>query len=163
MGRRIILETHSAEETLELGHQIGSNLHHPQILCLKGDLGSGKTTLIQGFIEALTGVCCSDITSPTFGLMHCYSDDLNRKSVRHFDLYRLQSLEEFINLGFEHELDDTYACIEWPEKIEGILPPHHVSIEFLNLGGNQRSITIDADHEEILLESIKLHCRSAKL
>lgn len=142
--------TKSAEETKALGRKIAVELiitHHPLIIALTGDLGSGKTTFVQGFAEGL-GIN-RRIISPTFILMRCYSINNELSTISnfyHIDLYRLEKnvWEEVRNLGIEDIWSEpkNVVVIEWAEKIADRLPAKTVRIEFQNLGGDRRRITI---------------------
>ncbi|MCX7727904.1 MAG: tRNA (adenosine(37)-N6)-threonylcarbamoyltransferase complex ATPase subunit type 1 TsaE [Bacteroidia bacterium] len=91
------------------------NFPDKKILLLKGQLGAGKTTLVQAFGKILQ--VKEHITSPTFSIMHEYHNDT--KKIYHFDLYRLESDKELKNIGFEQFLyEGDYCFIEWPEIIE---------------------------------------------
>ncbi len=116
--------THSDSETKEFGKKIASTLRGGDIVCLYGELGAGKTTLVKGLAEGL-GVK-EEITSPTFTLMNVYevqSQKSKVKSLVHIDTYRLKNAEELIQIGAEDYLGqpDTVTIIEWPEKIEELL------------------------------------------
>lgn len=98
---------------------------------LLGDVGAGKTTLVQFFCQLL-GVEGA-VTSPTFALVNEYprnSNDGKQGVVNHLDLYRLQSLEEALEIGIEDYLyNDDFCFIEWPELIESLLPEDIIRIE----------------------------------
>lgn len=124
MGReRIILK--SREETLAFGAQFALKLKEPSLLALQGDLGSGKTTFVQGL---LNGLNIRDIAqSPTFTYLQIYEERLY-----HFDLYRLVSEKDFLHLGFDEFLSERLAVIEWPEKIASLLPPETTLIKLFH-------------------------------
>lgn len=115
MGRERIILT-SPEETIQFGCKLASNLSANSILALQGDLGAGKTTLVQGL---LNGFNIQDTAqSPTFTYLQIY------KNIYHFDLYRLTSEQDFLLLGFDEFLfAGGIAVIEWPERIASLLPP----------------------------------------
>jgi len=125
-----------------LGKEVASSLTGGEIFALSGELGSGKTTFVQGFAEGL-GVS-GRIISPTFILMRKYGVD--DKDFYHIDLYRLEGniKNEVINLG----LADVWAkpenivVIEWAEKIKKMVPKSARWIKFENLGGDRRKIII---------------------
>ncbi len=99
----------------------------PTIITFRGDLGSGKTTLIQHLCAELEVV--DSVTSPTFALVNNYQ--CPRGMVHHLDLYRIESLEEALSLGIEEYLEHPFfTFIEWPEVIDPLLPEDcwHVSI-----------------------------------
>jgi len=107
----------SAEQTRQIGIEVGKKLKAGSVLALFGELGAGKTTFVEGVVEGVTGRRLA-IDSPTFTYLNIYD---NR--VFHFDLYRLQKAEQFLEMGFEEFLFTTgIACIEWSEKIEELLP-----------------------------------------
>jgi len=134
--------TKSVLETKSLGKKIASNLEGGEVFALSGELGSGKTTFVQGFAEGL-GVKAR-IISPTFILVRKYG--AGDKDFYHIDLYRLEgNIEnEVINLG----LSDVWAkpenivVIEWAEKIEKMIPKGARWIKFEDLGGDKRKIII---------------------
>ncbi len=104
-------------------------------LCLTGPLGAGKSTLARALIRALTGPD-EDVPSPTFTLVQFYEGpDL---SVAHFDLYRLTSPDEAYEIGLDEALETGAAIIEWPERLEGQLPPDRLDID-IRLAGDGRS------------------------
>ena len=97
-----------------------------RVFTLSGDLGAGKTTLIRT-VCSLLGVPASEINSPTYGLVNEYVGDTK---IYHLDLYRLNRLEEALDIGIEDILYSCYFCfIEWPELIEPVLPDDTVTIK----------------------------------
>lgn len=112
------IELDSLKDTEKLGQQIGKVLKEGDILCLNGDLGAGKTTLTKSIGIGL-GVE-EYITSPTFSLINEYR---GRLPVYHFDVYRLENIDELDDLGFDEYFFGEGVCIiEWAEKIEKMLP-----------------------------------------
>jgi len=136
------LVTKSAEETKNFGKEVASNLEGGEVFALSGELGSGKTTFVQGFAEGL-GIK-GRIISPTFILMRKYG--AGDKDFYHIDLYRLEGNveNEVINLGLSDiwAKSENIVVIEWAEKIEKIIPKSAKWIKFENLGGEKRKITI---------------------
>lgn len=109
------MKVRSAEELIDLGRRLGAELPPGAILALSGELGAGKTTFVQGLAEGM-GIEAS-VSSPTFVLLNVYD------RLYHFDLYRLKEPADFLALGFDEYFDRGGVCaIEWPERIEGILP-----------------------------------------
>jgi len=104
--------------TASLGAAIAGRLAPGDAVLLKGDLGSGKTTLARAILAAL-GVT-ENVPSPTFTLVQAY--ETPRLMVSHYDLYRLKRDSELEELGLEDALDQGAALIEWPERAEGRLP-----------------------------------------
>ena len=122
------------------GKQWAQSLEPGTIVALHGDLGAGKTTLAKGIIAELTGVPFDAIQSPTFTLMNLYE---GKCPIYHFDLYRLKSAEEFIAKGFVDFLESDGIClIEWPERIEPLLPPKTKHITLSHVDENARRIDV---------------------
>jgi tRNA threonylcarbamoyladenosine biosynthesis protein TsaE len=134
--------TKSAFETKSLGKEIASKLEGGEVFALSGELGSGKTTFVQGFAEGL-GVKAR-IISPTFILMRKYG--VGDKDFYHIDLYRLEeNIEnEVIHLGISDiwKRPENVVIIEWAEKIKEMIPESAKWIKFENLGGEKRKIII---------------------
>ena len=85
------------------------------IIFFYGDMGAGKTTLISSLVKKLGSV--DDVSSPTFSIVNEY--EANNGKIYHFDLYRINDIEEALNFGIEDYLDsDNYSLVEWPEKLE---------------------------------------------
>ncbi len=134
--------TQNPRETQKLGQKIGADLKSgklkKRILCLFGDLGSGKTTFIQGLAKGL-GIK-KRITSPTFVFVKKY-----QPSFYHVDLYRIEKFEETQNLGLEEIFSDprVIIAVEWAEKIKKILPKERIDIRFNYLDNKKRRIIIN--------------------
>lgn len=100
----------------------------PRIFAFYGDMGSGKTTFIKAICKKL-GVR-QTVTSPTFALVNEYTCNSSGKSFYHFDFYRVENLEEVMDLGYEDYFFSGNTCfIEWPEKVEGLLPEEAVTLK----------------------------------
>lgn len=135
------IRTENLEQTLALGKRLGQVLSVNSILCLHGDLGAGKTQLVKGIVHGAALVSPEHVSSPTFVYLNIYDGP---KKVFHFDLYRMHDCDEFLSMGF----DDYFACggiccIEWPERIDSILPRDAIHITLEPLGEEQRLIHID--------------------
>ncbi|MEK7635099.1 MAG: tRNA (adenosine(37)-N6)-threonylcarbamoyltransferase complex ATPase subunit type 1 TsaE [Patescibacteria group bacterium] len=138
------------EETAKIAFDFGKNLkpsnNSATIVGLYGELGSGKTTFMKYLAENF-GVK-ETIQSPTFVIMKFYNIAENFsfsgfEKLVHIDAYRIEKEEEILNLGWQEIIADpkNLICVEWPEKIEGIMPSHIV-IKFEHEGENQRKISI---------------------
>lgn len=94
-----------------------------------GEMGAGKTTFIRALVEAL-GVDPEEANSPSFSIINEYRSDTTAELIYHFDLYRLESAEEAYDIGVEDYFDSGALCLlEWPERIEDILPDDTVSVK----------------------------------
>ncbi len=100
-GRIHEFTTQSGADTVEVGRKLVKLLKPPQLLLLRGDLGTGKTTLVKGIAQALDAAEPDEVTSPTFTLLHEYEGTLNGKPVKlyHIDVYRLEGERQLETLG----------------------------------------------------------------
>mgnify|MGYP003637143924 FL=1 len=110
-------------------------------LCFYGEMGAGKTTLIKALVKELEGG--GSTSSPTFGIVNEYHRDNGELLGYHFDFYRLNDDSEAWDIGLEEYLSsDTWIFMEWPEKIEGLLPPNRTEIRIEILDENNRQLSI---------------------
>lgn len=141
-GLRTLLISSSQQETVRVGQKLGSLLMPGDVLALSGSLGSGKTTFVKGLALGLGVASESEVKSPTFVLLHLYE---GRYRIYHLDLFRLETLEEVENLGWDDLLrGDGILVIEWAEKIEGYLPHRYLRVEFKIRGETQRDLAFSA-------------------
>jgi tRNA threonylcarbamoyladenosine biosynthesis protein TsaE len=132
----------SARETQGIGRLIARNLSKGDIVCLFGDLGSGKTVLTKGIGSGL-GISKEQVTSPTFVIIRQYQGKL---PVYHFDLYRLTCPEDILGLGYEEYLfDEGVSVIEWADKLGCFLPKEYLRIELKVSGEDSRTLRICAE------------------
>ncbi len=132
-----IFETRSEEETIEAGREIAALLPTRCVVVLAGNLGAGKTTITKGIAEAL-GADASDVSSPTFTLIHEYG-----RRLVHVDLYRLESDREYFTLGLEEYFErNRIVLIEWGEKFRHLLPEDIREIRIEHRGEDNRLITL---------------------
>jgi len=140
VSKKII--TSSSIETKDFAKNLAKEIPVGTIVALIGDLGSGKTTFAQGFAEGLD--IYESIVSPTFKLVSEY--DGGKCKLIHVDTYRLDSIEEFLNICGEDIIRTPGAIIliEWADKIIDILPPETVQIDFLRISKieNERELSI---------------------
>ena len=114
-----------------------------KILCLYGDMGSGKTTLIKALVKALGGG--DDAKSPTFGLVNEYYTAEGTLLGYHFDFYRIADESEALDLGLEYYLSqDVWVFMEWPEKVASLLPGDRVELYIRILDKMTREVNIDS-------------------
>jgi tRNA threonylcarbamoyladenosine biosynthesis protein TsaE len=139
MKRQIV--THTANETLALGKDFAATLRRSDVVALYGELGSGKTQFAKGVCLGL-GIH-GHVTSPSFTIVNEYVD--GKFPVYHFDFYRIRSLGELNEIGFDEYLFGNGVCLlEWADVVEEKLPPVRYDIT-LALGDdqNQRIIQIE--------------------
>ena len=143
--------TNSSEETIAKGREIASKLRPPVLVLLKGDLGSGKTTLTKGIVSGLGAAREEDVTSPTFNLVHEFripilaGSERNSHSckVYHVDLYRIENFHDLESLGLEDALSEkAIVIIEWPEHFTFRTDWPTVEIHLGHVGGDSRRIAI---------------------
>lgn len=138
----MVFETYSAEETFNIGKDIGSKAEPGEVYTLIGDLGVGKTVFTKGFGAGLD--IEEPINSPTFTIIQVY--DEGRLPLYHFDVYRIGDPEEMDEIGFdEYVYGDGVSLIEWANLIEDIIPKAHTEIlieKDLNKGFDYRKITV---------------------
>ena len=135
-----VFETHSAEETTQLGRQLAPELKPGGVVLLRGDLGAGKTTLIKGVAEGFHAASAEDVTSPTFTLIHEYRGP--EVSLYHIDLYRIDTQREFDTLALDDLMDaKSILLIEWGEKFERFVRERNAEIFIEHLGGDHRRIS----------------------
>ncbi len=141
--------TKSAEETKFLGRQLAASLleqkrgeRAPTIICLYGQLGSGKTTFAQGFAQGL-GIT-NRLLSPTFIIVRRYQLSDDTSFLYHLDLYRLKTSKDIEGLGLWEIFQDpdSYVLIEWAEKLTELLPERRIDIWFNTLSDDKHRITM---------------------
>lgn len=148
MGRVIISK--SADETRAIGAGIGRRLRAGTVVALRGDLGSGKTCMVQGIAAGLGVAPTACVNSPTFVLINEYDGPI---PLYHFDLYRLADGNELIDLGWDDYLDSRgVIAIEWAERMGSLLPPDHIGISLEVTGKTSRRISISGGNVDKLLE-----------
>lgn len=148
------LISHSAAQTQRWGARLGELVQPGDVICLEGDLGSGKTCFVQGIGRGLE--ITEDINSPTFILANEHRG--GRLALYHLDMYRVSSAREVLGIGLEDYLDSDGVCvIEWAEKIREVLPAERLWITFRYLGESKRGIVMQAQgaRYESLLRAFK--------
>ena len=145
-----MLFSESEESTLELGIEVARHLQWGQTLALYGDLGAGKTVFSRGVARGL-GVN-EAITSPTFTIVQEYRLP-SRHFLFHLDMYRIENEEAALSFGIEDFLfaPDAITLVEWPERIEGLLPKDEtLVVKMEHKGDNLRQITLPLQLETAL-------------
>ena len=131
--------------------RLGRLLAPGDFICLKGELGAGKTTFVQG---AVSGMDSQDMaTSPSFALVNEYH---GRITLYHIDLYRLSGPADLESIGFTEFPGEGAAMVEWPERAGDELPDERLEVSFLHMGEDRRMLTLTAAgaRYEEMLESI---------
>lgn len=132
-------KTRSEAGTLAMGERVSEMLlPAPKLIVLRGDLGTGKTTLVKGIAAALGAAEASEVTSPTFTLVHEYVGANVR--LYHLDLYRLETERELLTLGLEEMADasDALVLVEWGEKFPSVMGRADGEIAIEHAGGDER-------------------------
>jgi tRNA threonylcarbamoyladenosine biosynthesis protein TsaE len=150
VSKKIDIMTHSVYETRNLGQKIGTLIKHPLVIALTGDLGSGKTALVQGLASGLEVPAEYYITSPTFTLINEYP---GRYPLVHVDLYRLENIHDFEDIGLNDLMYDQAAiAIEWADKLSDGLPAEHLAITMEIIDTDCRKLSLVASgHNEVNL------------
>ncbi len=125
----------AAEEFVEL-------MDDATVYAFNGEMGAGKTTFINALAKAL-GVEDDATGSPSFAIINEYRSDTTAELIYHFDLYRLESLEEAYDIGVEDYFDSGALClIEWPERVADILPDDTVRVDIKVMDDDSRVLTV---------------------
>ncbi len=116
----------SSDQTKRLGNRLGATLVPGDIVCLSGDLGSGKTTFTQGIAKGWGSL--DQVTSPTFVIVNQYQKP-EGTILYHMDAYRLENSEDAFSLDIENMISNGALIIEWPERIKAAIPSEHLWID----------------------------------
>jgi tRNA threonylcarbamoyladenosine biosynthesis protein TsaE len=144
-GRTYEFTTQSGADTIAVGRKLAGLLKPPQFLLLRGELGTGKTTLVKGMAQALDAAEPDEVTSPTFTLIHEFDGSQDGKPVKlyHLDVYRLESERQLETLGLDDLLtSDALVVVEWGEKFKSIKKRATGEIVIATEGGDARKITV---------------------
>ena len=142
----------SPEQTRRVGMRLGGLLRPGDLICLQGDLGAGKTTLVQGIAQGWGSL--DGVSSPTFVLVNEYRrpDDSH---LFHMDAYRIESGPEAAELDLDSMLADGALIVEWPERVESVLPPDRLWFNLEYMAEEHRQIIFKAcgkRYDEILAD-----------
>ncbi|MDD5348271.1 MAG: tRNA (adenosine(37)-N6)-threonylcarbamoyltransferase complex ATPase subunit type 1 TsaE [Candidatus Omnitrophica bacterium] len=137
----IELTSHSVAETLSIGRAIARHASSGDIVCLTGGLGSGKTVLTKGICAGL-GVDKDEVISPTFVLLRQYD---GRLPLYHFDLYRLRTPEDIVNIGYEEYVYGAgVSVIEWADRMGSLTPKEFLKVDLSVRNRTQRRLAFTA-------------------
>jgi tRNA threonylcarbamoyladenosine biosynthesis protein TsaE len=149
-GRIHEFTTQSGADTVEVGRKLANLLNPPQLLLLRGELGTGKTTLVKGIAQALDAAEPDEVTSPTFTLLHEYDGTRNGRPIKlfHLDVYRLEGERQLETLGLDELMtQDALVFIEWGEKFKSLKKRATGEISITSEGGDVRKITVTLNRE----------------
>jgi tRNA threonylcarbamoyladenosine biosynthesis protein TsaE len=144
-GRIHEFTTQSGADTIEVGRKLVGLLRPPQLLLLRGELGTGKTTLVKGIAQALDAADPDEVTSPTFTLVHEYEGTRDGKPVKlfHLDVYRIEGERQLETLGLDELLtDNSLVLVEWGEKFKSLAKRATGEIVITSEGGDARKIRV---------------------
>jgi tRNA threonylcarbamoyladenosine biosynthesis protein TsaE len=146
----------STEQTRRLGMRLGALLKSGDLVCLEGDLGSGKTTLVQGVVTGWGSL--DHASSPTFVLVNVYRHP-EGGCLYHLDAYRLKDAREAEELDLDTMLEDGPVVIEWAERIQEALPDENLWVKFSYISDDQRDLIFKAlgDSYRPLFNSLRRH------
>lgn len=131
----------SPEQTRRAGMRLGAMLRPGDTICLVGDLGAGKTTLVQGI--AIGWGSLDQVTSPTFVLVNVYRRPDGTR-LYHLDAYRLRDAQDAVDLDIDNLLDGGPLVVEWAERILPALPDEHLNIQLHYINEQQRDLLFSA-------------------
>lgn len=127
MTTEILIKT--PENLPEAAREFASLMGDETVYAFRGEMGAGKTTFISALVKEL-GVEDDTANSPSFAIINEYRSDTTAELIYHFDLYRLESVEEALEIGIEDYFDSGALCLlEWPERVEPLLPDDTVEVE----------------------------------
>jgi len=135
--------SNSQEDTQKVAQKIARLFSAGDIIILHGDLGAGKTCFVKGFTKGCQSTDC--VTSPTFSLAHFYKS--NVVDILHIDLYRIETVDEFNDLGLTDYFDQSIVLIEWGEKFAACFEAY-ITISFEITGDNTRTITFTSNADK---------------
>lgn len=136
------IQLNSIENIDQAAHDFITQMGDETVYAFYGEMGAGKTTFINALCKAL-GVEDDTTNSPSFSIINEYRSDTTAELIYHFDLYRLESLEEAFDIGVEDYFDSGALCfLEWPERIDDILPGDTVKVNITVNDDDTRTITI---------------------
>lgn len=134
------IKIESLEKLPEAAKEFMALMGDETVYAFHGPMGAGKTTFIRALCQQL-GVDAEEANSPSFSIINEYRSDTTAELIYHFDLYRLESIDEALEIGVEDYFDSGALCLlEWPERIEALLPDDTVIVD----------ITVNADDSRTL-------------
>ncbi|MDE1902613.1 MAG: tRNA (adenosine(37)-N6)-threonylcarbamoyltransferase complex ATPase subunit type 1 TsaE [Alphaproteobacteria bacterium] len=142
-GAALVLALADEAATGRFAARLARLARRGDVITLRGELGSGKTTFARAFVRARLGESL-EVPSPTFTLVEIYDGGDSAPAIWHFDLFRLNSANEARELGFEEALADDISLIEWPERLGTLLPAERLALTFAaGPTRESRSLTVE--------------------
>ena len=139
---RLDLRSPAAGETRAIGAELAALLQRGDVVALTGELGAGKTTFTQGVSRGLG--FDGAVVSPTFTLVREYRG--GRLPVVHADVYRLDRVQDVLDLGLDEIAEDGVLLVEWGDAVGGLLPPEHLIVELtVPGGGEERAVGVSGN------------------
>jgi len=144
----------SVEQTRRVGMRLGALLRAGDLVCLEGELGTGKTTLVQGIASGWGSL--DAVSSPTFVLVNVYRGSQGSR-LYHLDAYRLSAAQEAVDLDMDIMLDHGPLVIEWADRLRSVLPPENLWIKIRWIDDEQRDLlfTVHGERYEDLMARIR--------
>ena len=135
-----MIQLNSLTDLIPVSNQLLALASDVPVWCFYGEMGVGKTTLIKALCDQL-GVT-DNMSSPTFSVVNEY-ETKSHETIYHFDFYRIKTLQEALDIGVdEYFYSNSYCFIEWPEKVQNLLPERHVEISFKLVAPSRREINL---------------------
>ena len=133
----------SIEDTMAIASKLATKLNKSDIIVLTGQIGAGKTYFTKGILKNFISI--DEVASPTFTIVNEYNTN---PPIYHFDVYRLESEEEFLSIGGEEYIYNGISVIEWGEKILNVLPNQYIQITFNKIDENTRELIFEPHSEK---------------
>ena len=134
-----VFSTSGEQETQAIGALLATECKEGDFLALYGEMGSGKTVFMRGFVGEL--IPNALVSSPTYAILNVYEG--KEVTVNHFDMYRITSEEDLYSTGYEEAIQKGITVCEWSENIEDFLPEHYIRIVFSKRNENERVISVE--------------------
>ena len=126
-------------ETEEIGKKVASLVSDGELVAMYGEMGSGKTVFARGFVHSF--LPDEIVTSPTYALLNLYSD--GKRKVNHFDLFRVESEEDLLSIGFWDVISSGVTLVEWAENVREFLPVPRWELTFRKTGDEKRELYLE--------------------
>jgi tRNA threonylcarbamoyladenosine biosynthesis protein TsaE len=154
-SRSLEIISRSSDQTRRVGMRLGTLLEAGDVVGLEGELGSGKTTLVQGIAAGWGSL--DQVSSPTFVIVNLYRRP-DGMHLHHMDAYRLEHVREAIDLDLDHMLCHGPLVVEWAERVKEALPPEYIWVHLNWIDDEQRDLLFTANGQryESLLDKLRV-------